>query len=111
ASESEIIQQREVFAGVQLADSDRTIAREDRIAVAFVDITDLERALRNSTWPQFERALLANTTEEFIGYHLNSVVNQLNRNSEVVGEIEPFPYSEKIPEVMGWWGEFDASSQ
>jgi hypothetical protein len=83
----------------RLADAEGEIASDDRIPVAISAIEDFEVALAKCPEAHLPAALRRAGAAKYRGWMLGNV---LDREGHVGGG-RPYPFSERLEEVLPWW--------
>ncbi|QOZ25917.1 hypothetical protein [Bradyrhizobium sp. CCBAU 51753] len=85
------------------ADFDRDILQEDRRPILFCSIDDLENTLEIATEASLFEAIRATSRPEFRGWHLINVHQKVSN----VQQRNPYPFSNRIGEIVPTWRLFD----
>ena len=84
-------------------EKDADISEADRKPIVFVAVPELERTLSVSTEATFLQALRQSNTEEYWGWRLDGVHNDL-----IEGTSHPkrkYPFSNELGHLLPWWDE------
>jgi hypothetical protein len=92
------LQQKVLASASKLADEDPNIRTEDRRAIVFCAIEDLEITLRHADEDSFLRALAAVDEDRFVGWVLPN-----NHRSQKLEKEEPKPFPFRLGDVLPWW--------
>ncbi|GIQ73962.1 hypothetical protein BraRD5C2_24000 [Bradyrhizobium sp. RD5-C2] len=88
------------------ADLDPDILEEDRRPILFCSIDDLEKTLEIATEASLFEAIRATSEPEFRGWHLFSVHQKVSN----VQQQNPYPFSDRIGEIIPTWRLFDVDA-
>lgn len=80
------------------------IGETDRIGIGFVHIDDLEATLAVCTEETFLKSAQSLASREFTGFQLISVHRQLFGE---MTERRPYPFADRMQEVLPWWENFE----
>lgn len=94
--QAEVIERARIMA----AEKDALILPEDQKPIAFFSITDMEASIIRATESSFGSAIRALATKEHHGWML---VNVHERFIEEGAEPKPFPFHDRLGEVLPWW--------
>ncbi len=83
-----------------LADAEGRIIEADRCPVAFCSVSDLEQVLMTATFGTLSTTLREIATADFAGWH---VAHVHNRHAPKDVERRPYPFADKIGELLPWW--------
>jgi len=83
---------------------DSQIIDVDRKPIVFITISELERTLPTATENTFKEALNAANAEQYVGWRLDSIHEDLLREREF--ETKPYPYADELGSLLPWWNNF-----
>ncbi|WP_372398182.1 hypothetical protein ABMY26_15725 [Azospirillum sp. HJ39] len=82
---------------------DPDVIDEDQIPIVFCTISDLEQTLMAATEVSFVQTVQRATSEEFRGWQLWNVHNQLFSGANASRD---YPFQDSLEEILPWWKEF-----
>jgi hypothetical protein len=80
------------------------IEEVDMRPILFCPIDDLEYTASIVTDELFRRALTTASSSKYAGYHLSSVAKE--HKADTI-ELKPYPFRDRIEEVLPWWGNWE----
>jgi hypothetical protein len=95
-----------VAAAAKLAETEPEITAEDRCAVVFCSIHDLETTLANATEDSFLRTMGAACEGRFVGWILPNIHRETEDRAQTR---KPFPF--QVGDVLPWWKATDEMSR
>ena len=99
------LQEDVIRAAGMLADLDEHITEEDRRAVAFCSIQDLEISLLDLDEASLLKSIEAASGDRFRGWYFPSIYKEIGGADAKVRDRKAYPFD--IREILPWWGNLE----